>query len=193
MSAGTSRRAARSSGSGAVMKVGQVRRDTGLEQGFACPAIPVGVGLEQVDSGESVHLEIDEARNGDAVPVRRRQAVAGHAARRATRRRLERAVRRPAQLRLRASCAKRQSDVLPRGVELRTGLADVDLGEQRDDRDLGVAVRRRERSSTCSGEAPVAAPTMRRTRARSFSFVAETSTMRLPKVLPSRIIESSRA
>ncbi len=44
--------------------------------------------------------------------------------------------------------------------------------------------------STCSGEAPVADPTMRLTRARSFSFVAETSTMRLPKVLPSRIIET---
>ena len=48
----------------------KVRRDTGLEQRLAGPAVSVGVGLEQVDSGESVYLEIDEARHGDAAPVR---------------------------------------------------------------------------------------------------------------------------
>jgi hypothetical protein len=44
--------------------------------------------------------------------------------------------------------------------------------------------------STSSGAAPVASSTMRRTRSRSLSFVARTSTMRLPKVLPSRTIDA---
>ena len=43
-------------------------------------------------------------------------------------------------------------------------------------------------ASTRSGVSPVAVSTILRTRARSFSFVAATSTMRLPNVFPSRII-----
>ena len=44
-------------------------------------------------------------------------------------------------------------------------------------------------ASTSSDDAPVAAPTIRRTRSWSFSFAATTSTMRFPYVLPRRIIE----
>ena len=49
------------------------------------------------------------------------------------------------------------------------------------------SARRARRRRLPSG-APVASETIRRTRARSLSFVATTSTIRLPKVLPSRII-----
>ena len=78
----------------------------------------------------------------------------------------------------------------PARVEPGSRLLGIDLGEQGDDGDLRVAVRRRERGV----DLPPARrrsprPTIRRTRARSFSFVAETSTMRLPNVLPRRIIE----
>ena len=44
------------------MKVGQVGGDAGLEQGLSRTAVPVGVGLEEVDAREAVDLEVDEAR-----------------------------------------------------------------------------------------------------------------------------------
>ncbi len=52
----------------------------GLEQSVARVAVPVGVGGEEVDSGEAVHLEVDEARDGDALAVRRREAEPGDTA-----------------------------------------------------------------------------------------------------------------
>ena len=45
--------------------------DTGLEQCLAGLAVAVGVGGEEVDTGESVHLQVDEPGHGDPVAVRR--------------------------------------------------------------------------------------------------------------------------
>ena len=52
----------------------------GLEEGVARVAVPVRIGGEEVDSGEPVDLQVDEARNRDAVAVRRRPAEAGDTA-----------------------------------------------------------------------------------------------------------------
>ena len=51
----------------------QVGGDAGLEQRLARAAVAVGVGVEEVDAAEAVHLEVDEARDGEAAPVRRRR------------------------------------------------------------------------------------------------------------------------
>src|SRR5205085_7513750 len=44
------------------------------EKRLACAVVIRGRGAEKVDAGESVHLKIDEAGNGDAAAGRRREA-----------------------------------------------------------------------------------------------------------------------
>ena len=68
VSIGTPRRAARSSSSGAEMKVG-VGGHPGLEHRLADPLIAPGVGSHQVDSGEPVDLEVDHPGGGDSRPL----------------------------------------------------------------------------------------------------------------------------
>ena len=57
----------------------QIRGDAGLEQCHAGAPVSLGVGVEEVDAPEPVHLQIDEARHGDSAAVRRRQAGRGQA------------------------------------------------------------------------------------------------------------------
>jgi hypothetical protein len=45
------------------------RRHAGLEQCLAGAAVPGGVCRGEVDAAEAVHLQVDEAGNGDAVPL----------------------------------------------------------------------------------------------------------------------------
>ena len=52
---------------------GEVGGDAGVEEGLACAAVALGVGLEEVDAGEAVDLEVDEAGDGDAAAVGRRR------------------------------------------------------------------------------------------------------------------------
>ena len=84
--------------------------DAGLEEGVARVAVPVGVGGEEVDSGEAVDLQVDEAGDRDALAVRRREAERRRHGRRGSRRRPRRACRRRGRLRRRASRRLLQRD-----------------------------------------------------------------------------------
>src|SRR6185503_19224609 len=56
----------------------QVRGDARLEQRLAATGVAVGVGAHEVDAAEAVHLEVDEAGDGDAAAaVAAHQAVLG--------------------------------------------------------------------------------------------------------------------
>jgi len=46
-----------------------VRRHSALEQPSTGAAVSLGIGGEEVDAGEAVHLQIDEPRRSDPVPV----------------------------------------------------------------------------------------------------------------------------
>src|ERR671922_1213601 len=54
----------------------QVARDPGLEQRFARAAVALRGGVEEIDSAEAVHLDVDESRGRDAVAVSTREPVA---------------------------------------------------------------------------------------------------------------------
>ena len=56
---------------------GEVRGDACLQQRLARAAVAVGVGAEQVDAGETVHLQVDEAGRGDPAAVRPLEPVRG--------------------------------------------------------------------------------------------------------------------
>src|SRR5918996_2458903 len=173
---------------------GQIGRDAGLEQRVAGTAVAVGVGLEEVDAGEAVDLQVDEPRNGDASSVGRDEPVAGDP----TVDDLDVASHE-------AAVDERGFDAEPHRPDLECPSARRMLCPDSSSRARASSAPTSARSetiatfaspfdaasaaSTSSVSAPVAARTIRRTRARSFSFVAATSTMRLPNVFPSRIIE----
>src|SRR4029079_5500525 len=46
-------------------------------QRFARPRVTPSVGVEEVDSAEAVHLEVDEAGRGEAASIRREDSVGG--------------------------------------------------------------------------------------------------------------------
>src|SRR5215475_1149870 len=166
----------------------EVGRHAGLEQGIAGPAKAVGVGLEQIDAAEPVHLQIDEAGRGDSVPVRRREPIRGHDAVGdldvtwdqpvADERSLYPEPHRSA-LRMwppaRSSCA--------RAVSASTSPSNETIATFASPPAAASA------ASTASSPAPVARLTARRARALSFSLVDATSTIRSPYVFPRRIIE----
>jgi hypothetical protein len=56
-----------------------VRRHAALEQRLTGAAIAVSVGGEEVDPGEAVDLQVDEARRSDTVAVRGAESDAGDA------------------------------------------------------------------------------------------------------------------
>ena len=149
----------------------QVRGDAGLEQRVAGARVAVGVGAEEVDAGEAVHLQVDEAGRRDAAAVG--DARPSPATRPSTISTSPGTSRPPTSaastpsltLRARAGCSARRGQPRPRRLR-------VDAGEQRDDRDLCVAAGRGERLLDLFAVAPVASRTTRRTRACSFSFVA---------------------
>ena len=55
---------------------GEVGGHARLEQRLAGAPVAVGVGVEEVDAAEAVDLEVDEARHGEAAPVRPGKAAA---------------------------------------------------------------------------------------------------------------------
>ena len=56
----------------------QEGRDAGLEKGVSGMAVAVAVGGQEVDTGESVHLQVDEPGHGDPAAVRCCQSEPGH-------------------------------------------------------------------------------------------------------------------
>src|SRR6266516_2938226 len=172
----------------------QVRGDPGLEQSLAGSAVSLHVGIEQVDAGETVDLQVDEAGNRDSLSVRRGAA--------------DRADAPATHLHVAAdqtavdecgfdselhspSAGRRASRMLPDVVASRSCASSASTPARIETiATFALPPAAARASSTRSFEAPVAVWTIRGTRARSFSFVALTSTIRFPKVLPSRIIET---
>ena len=144
---------------------GQVRGDAGLEQRLAGAPVAVGVGVEEVDAGEAVDLQVDEAGRRRCRGRSRRRGRTRRCARRRSRRRRGRARRRRARLRRRASSAR-----APRGRCRRRGLEPRARARRRrrpassdDDRDLRARrPRPRAPPRPRSRGAPVAVCTMRR-------------------------------
>ena len=81
----------------------EIGGDAGLEQRGPGPPVPVGVGVEEVDAAEAVHLQVDESRHCEAAPDRRRRGRRRRFARRPPRRLPAAAGPRRALLRLRVS------------------------------------------------------------------------------------------
>ena len=166
------------------MKRGQVRRDAGLEHRLAGDPVAGRVRVEEVDAAEAVHLEVDEAGRGDALAVGGREAdasdlavddldVPGHELA-PDESRFDAEPHEPSAARIRPSAASSRE----RAVSASTSASSDTIATFASPSAASSA------ASTSSGDAPVASSTMRRTRARSLSFVARTSTMRFPKVLP---------
>src|SRR5262249_35187941 len=155
---------------------GEVGGDAGLEQGLAREQVALGVGGEEVDAGESVHLEVDEAGGRDSAAVRRGESEAGDAP---------------------------SEDLDVAGNDRSVDQCALDA-EPHDDVSNACAMLRPESSSRClavaastpatsatiatraspsasasaasmsAEDAPVAVATIRRTRSTSFSFAAAT-------------------
>ena len=163
----------------------EVGGDARLEQRVAGRRVAVRVRAEEVDAGEAVHLEVDEAGHGDPLPPFALEPDAPRSGRPRSRRRPGRASRRRAPPRRRASRRRAPFGRRPPAPSSRA-------------RAVGASISRASATiatfaspsasssaaSTRSGGAPLAAATILRTRARSLSFVATTSTIRLPNVLP---------
>ena len=158
----------------------QERGHAGLEQRIAGHPVAVGIRAEQVDAREAVHLQVDEPRRRRCRGRCRRRG-------RSRRRRRPRPRRRPARAR---PSTRHASNAEPHwasafrttpsaAVEPASRLVGVDAREQRDDRDLRVATGGGERGVDLARDR-LRSPgcTIRWTRARSFSFVATTSTIR---------------
>ena len=169
---------------------GQVRRDAGLEHRLAGDPVAVRVSVEEVDAAESVHLEIDEAGRRDALAVGGREADAGDLAvddldvpgheLTPDETGFDAEPHEPSAARIRPSAASSRE----RAVSASTSASSDTIATFASPPDASSA------ASTSSVDAPVASSTMRRTRARSLSFVARTSTMRFPNVLPVRTIDT---
>ena len=56
----------------------QIRSHAGLEERLACPAVAVGIGVEEVDAAEAVHLQVDEPGHGDPASPRAAEPDARH-------------------------------------------------------------------------------------------------------------------
>ncbi len=169
----------------------QVGGDAGLEQRVAGACVAGRVGVEEVDAREAVHLEVDEARHGDSAAARARRARPRRSARRRTRRRRERARRRRAPPRRRASwlaapVARRRrprraasgavAASTPASSETIATFASPPAAASASSTSLGLCARRE------ADDPPHA-------RVRASRSRRQTSTIRFPKVLPSRIIE----
>ena len=166
--------------------------DARLQQGVSGTSIAVGVCREEVDAEEAVDLEVDEVRGRRSRDRsgRRARSPAMRPSATSTSPGMSRPSTSAASTPRRTSALHRSVDAPSRSVEPGARRVRVDPGEKRDDRHARVALGGgRTRRRHPRGGAPVAALTIRRTRASSFSFAGTTSTMRFPYVLPSRIIE----
>src|SRR6185503_8110711 len=159
----------------------QVRGDARLEQRLAATGVAVGVGAHEVDAAEAVHLEVDEAGDGDAAAaVAAHQAVLGdHTV---------------GDL----DVTGHEGAVDERGFdsEPHRSTAAATCPPDCSSRSRAVPASTPASSATtatlalpsASALTPVARRTTRRARAASFSFDERTSTIRPSYVLPSRII-----
>ena len=121
------------------------------------PPVAVGVGLEEVDAAEAVHLQVDEAGHGDPAAVRPASPIA--AIRPST---ISTSPRTSTPSTSAAStpsligssglsnCSRAGFVSRGRAVSRRPG---IDPGEERDDRDLGVAAGAASAASTWPGRA----------------------------------------
>ena len=171
--AGTLRSASTRSALGRRDERRQVGGDAGLEQRVARHRVAVGVGAEEVDAREPVHLQVDEAGRRDAAAAGGGEPCGGHATRRRSPgrrgpagRRRGRPRRRVSRFERGANDAVRRCQPRPRGLHVHVGRA------ARRSRPSRRRRPRRAPPRPVAGSAPVASRTTRRTRACSFSFVA---------------------
>src|SRR6185503_10029726 len=167
----------------------QVRGDARLEQRLAATGVAVGVGAHEVDAAEAVHLEVDEAGDGDAAAaVAAHQAVlgdhtvgdldvAGHEGAVDERGFDSEPHRSTAAATCPPDCSSRSRAVPASTPASSATTATLALPS--------ASARARSASSSLT---PVARRTTRRARAASFSFDERTSIIRPSYVLPSRII-----
>ena len=161
------------------------------QERFAGLAVALGIRRGEVDAAEAVDVEVDEAGDGDPAPIPPGQCNLGQGAVRERHvaghedalddRGFDAEPHRPSRLRLTTppaawSLERAPSASRPESSETIATFASPSAAAR--------AV------STCSSEAFVASATARRARARSLALLATRSTIRLPKVLPSRTIET---
>ena len=166
-------------------------RHAGLEQRLAGAAVARGVGRGEVDAAEAVHLQVDEARDRDAAPRRAVRARRPRSGRRRSRRRRARARRRRPRPRRRASRSALQARARTRRRRPRAARRALGASTPASSETMATFASPSAAASAASSALVGHVgrePTARRARARSFAFVATTSTIRLPYVRPSRTI-----
>ena len=167
---------------------GEVGGDAGLEHCGTGALVAVSLRLQEVDSGEPVHLQVDEPRHGQPAPLPAWQADGDD----------------PAVNDL--DIAREALAVDERGFDAQSHFSSASLttppAAASFARAWSASMSAMSETIATFGSPPAASRarsasasvtfaarrTMRRTRARSLSLVATTSTIRFPKVLPSRII-----
>src|SRR6185436_2499443 len=157
----------------------EVGRHAGLEERLAGGRESVGVRTEEVDAREPVHLQVDEAGHGDSAtdaveadgldPAAVDRDVAGDEAA-VDERSVDAQPHGPSAFRTTPPARASRS----RAVEVSTPASSVTIATFASPSDASSA------AATSVEDAPVASSTIRRTRPRSLSFVATTSTIRFP-------------
>src|SRR5439155_12668339 len=167
----------------------EVGGDAGLKQRVAGTPVAVRIGFEKVYAAEAVHLEIDEARRGDSAPFPSPDAIAGDPA--VDDLDVARNEPPPDDRSFDAEPHPRNtSRTLPPAASSRAAASAAPTPASSETiATFAFPSAAASAASISSAGAPVAVSTIRRMRARSFSLLARTSTIRLSKVFPSRIIE----
>src|SRR6266508_5444782 len=166
-----------------------VCRHAGLQERLAGDVVVGGRRVEEVDAAEAVDLQVDKAGNRD--PATRPGEPTAHDA----------SVDHVYITRDDLAPDDRRFDADPHGAPLRARRTTPPASWSRSRADDASRPSSSETiatftsppaasraPSTCSSVAPVARETIRRARSLSFSFVAQTSTIRFPNVRPSRTI-----
>src|SRR5207248_1785481 len=169
-----------------LLRAGQLRRERDQSHRPGADQTLEQRGV-RIAAPEAVRLEVDEAGRGDPASVPRGEAVAG-----------DRAVGDLDVAGDKAAIDERGRDAEPHRSASRTLPAARSSRSVAEEASMPASKETiaifalppaaASAPSTSSSEAPVASSTARRARVRSFSFVAATSIIRSPKVLPSRII-----
>ena len=168
----------------------QVRRDARLQERLAGDPVAGGVRVEEIDASEAIHLKIDETGRGHTLAVGGRKPDAPDMA--FDDLDVPRHELTPDQSCFDAeSHESRAARIRPSAASSRERAVSASTSASSDTMaTLASPPALSRAASTSSGGAPVASSTIRRTRARSLSFVARTSTMRFPKVLPVQTIDT---
>src|SRR5918994_1447022 len=168
----------------------EVGGDAGLEQRLACALVTCRVRGREVDAAEAVDLQVHEPRCRDPAPaVAAANAVAGDAA--LTNLDVARNELPVDERSFDAESHRRAPRTLSSDDLRRSRAAAASTPASSETiATFALPPAALSASSACRSSAPVATRTIERTRSRSFSFDAATSTIRLPYVFPSRIIET---